>query len=474
MRGALMVCGTASDVGKSHVVAGLCRALHRRGVRVAPFKAQNMSLNSYVTSGGDEIGRAQAAQAFAAGLEPEVAMNPVLLKPTSETQCQVVVMGKPVGTVSAADYHDDKPNLLALVLGALADLRARYDVVILEGAGSAAEINLLDRDIVNLPIATAAGIKAIVVGDIDRGGVFAALLGTVSLLPADQRACVAGFVINKLRGDPTLLLDGAEQLERHTGVPMLGVLPYIGGVSLDAEDSLAFQGPPPTPATAAPTVLDVAAIRFPQVANATDLDPLAIEPGIGVRWVDHAAAFGRPDLVVLPGSKATIGDLAWLRASGIASAIAESDAVILGICAGYQMLGGAIEDPCGVEAPAGTSVDGLHLLDATTTFARDKTLAQTRGEVWGLPTTGYEIHHGRTTGASSGGAVVGTNLHGLFENDEFRRAFLVRLASRRGKTFSPAATSFEAARQAQYDTLGDLVEAHLDLDALTRIIEAAA
>ena len=468
-----MVAGTASDVGKSHVVAGLCRVLHRRGVRVAPFKAQNMSLNSYVTATGHEIGRAQAAQAFAAGVEPEVAMNPVLLKPTSATDCQVVVMGKPIGTVSAAQYHDDKPAHVDIVLSALAELRARYDVVILEGAGGAAEINLLDRDIVNLSVAAAAGIRAVIVGDIDRGGVFAALHGTVSLLPPDQRGCVAGFVINKLRGDPNLLLDGAEQLERHSGVPTLGVLPWVAGVSLDAEDSLAFQGPPPTPAVAAPTVLDIAVIRFPQVANATDVDPLAIEPGVGVRWVDHAASLGRPDVIVLPGSKATIADLVWLRGSGLASAVLASDAVIVGICAGYQMLGRSIADPCGIEAPAGTCVEGLGVLDATTTFAGEKTLAQNHGQVWDLATTGYEIHHGITDGVSSSGAVAGTNLHGLFEDDGFRRAFLTRVATMRSKTFTPAMTSFAAARQAQYDALGDLVEDHLDMERVIELIEAA-
>ncbi|MGI8695840.1 MAG: cobyric acid synthase [Mycobacteriales bacterium] len=484
-----MVCGTTSDAGKSTVVAGLCRALHRRGVRVAPFKAQNMSLNSYVTASGHEIGRAQAMQAAAAGVEPEVAMNPVLLKPSSETGAQVIVLGRPVGDLSAAAYHDHKPDLFGTVLGALTDLRDRYDVVLLEGAGSPAEINLLDRDIVNLPIAVAARVRAIVVGDIDRGGVFAALHGTVALLPAEQRACVGGFVINKLRGDPGLLLDGTGMLQRATGVPTLGVLPYLTDVALDAEDSLC--GAPPRPATLTPTVLDVAAIRWPRLSNPTDLDPLAIEPGVGVRWVDHAAALGRPDLVVLPGTKATVADLKWLRASGLDVAIGRTHAIVLGICGGYQALGSTISDPDGVETAAGTRVSGLGWIDVNTTFGAEKTLRRRRGTAYEEPVAGYEIHHGRTVrapgtrpwllldgddeGARASGrrTVLGTNLHGLCEGDGFRRALLLEVARQRGVRFTPAATSFTAAREAQLDRLGDLVEMHLDLGAIDRLIEAA-
>jgi adenosylcobyric acid synthase len=493
VRGALMVCGTSSDAGKSAVVAGLCRALHRRGVRVAPFKAQNMSLNSVVTADGHEIGRAQAMQAAAAGVEPEAAMNPVLLKPSSETECQVIVLGRPVGHLSAAAYHAKKPELFGTVLDALADLRARYDVVLLEGAGSPAEINLLDRDIVNLPLAVAAGIKAIVIGDIDRGGVFAALYGTVALLPADQRACVGGFVVNKMRGDSALLFDGTEQLARRTGVPTLGVLPYVTGIALDAEDSLALAGAPPRPATSRQTVLDVAAIRWPHLANATDLDPLAIEPGVGVRWVDHAAALGQPDLVVLPGTKTTIADLAWLNANGLGDSIARTDAVVLGICGGYQALGRTISDPDGAETSAGTRVAGLGWLDVETTFSRDKTLHRRRGTAYGVPVSGYEIHHGQTVpapgvrpwlaldtpaggpgneGATTSGnrAVFGTNLHGLFEADDFRRAMLSEVARLRGVPFTPSPTSFAASRESQLDRLGDLVEEHLDMPAICRLI----
>jgi adenosylcobyric acid synthase len=363
---------------------------------------------------------------------------------------------------------------------------------VLEGAGSPAEINLLDRDIVNLPIATAAGIRAIVVGDIERGGVFASLYGTVELLPPDQRACVGGFLINKFRGDAALLLDGPSELARLTGIPTLGVLPYVADVSLDAEDSLAFNGPPPRPDAAPPTILDVAAIRWPQLANATDLDPLAIEPGVGVRWVDHAASLGQPDLIVLPGSKATVADVAWLRSSGLDRAIANTDAALVGICAGYQALGRTIRDSSGVEAAAGTFVAGLGLIGVDTTFESTKQLRQVRGSVSGTPVTGYEIHHGRTVrspgteswltlGDEDEGvvtsigarAVYGTSVHGVFESDEFRRAFLTEVARQRGIAFEPAATSFAAARERQLDRLGDLIEDHVDLEVIGQLIEAA-
>jgi adenosylcobyric acid synthase len=484
-----MVCGTTSDAGKSHVVTGLCRSLHRRGIRVAPFKAQNMSLNSYVTATGHEIGRAQATQAFAAGVEPEVGMNPVLLKPTSETGCQVVLMGRPVGDLDAVGYHDRKPDLFPLVLAALADLRQRFDVVLLEGAGSPAEINLLDRDIVNLPLAVAAGVRAIIVGDIERGGVFASLAGTMCLLPPEQRALVGGFVINKMRGDPALLLDGTDQLERRTGTATLGVLPWIEGVHLDAEDSLALTAPRPRPAAPGATTLDVAVVRFPHLANATDVDPLAIEPQVGLRWVDHAAGLGDPDLVVLPGTKSTVADLAWLRAAGLDRALACTGATILGICGGYQILGRGICDPTGVEAPRGTLVEGLGWLDVGTTFHPEKLTAQRRGSADDQPVHGYEIHHGRTALGSSarawlllddgpegaractGRPVLGTSLHGILEADGFRDALLAAAARHRGRQWASSSASFAAARELQIDRLADLVEEHLDLVAIDRLIQ---
>jgi adenosylcobyric acid synthase len=478
VRGALMVCGTASDVGKSSVVAGLCRVLHRQGVRVAPFKAQNMANNAYVTPAGHEIGRAQGVQALAAGAVPEVAMNPILLKPTGERTSQVVVMGQALGHLDAAAYQVEKPRLLGTVLAALADLRDRFDVVVLEGAGSPAEINLLDGDIVNLRLAAAAGgVPAVVVGDIDRGGVFAALYGTVALLPDDLRPLVRGFVVNKLRGDPALLADGPAELERRCGVPTLGVLPYLHGVSLDAEDSLAL--PPAGPGAGTDLDdLDVAVIRFPRIANFTDLDPLTVEPAVGVRYVERPAALGRPDLVVLPGTKATVSDLEWLRGRGLDRAVEACGARVLGICGGYQMMGRRIVDP--VESGRG-EIGGLGWLDATTVFEPTKVTRQRRGTALHQRVGGYQIHHGRVTGAApwielddaygtepegatAGGRFYGTTLHGLFEDDGFRAAFL---------GIEPSGVSFATAREAQLDRLADLLEAHLDLAAVDSLIKEA-
>jgi adenosylcobyric acid synthase len=480
-----MVCGTSSDAGKSHFVTGLCRLLSRRGMKVAPFKAQNMALNSFVTPSGHEIGRAQGVQAMAAGVDPEVAMNPILLKPTGERTSQVVVLGKPVDHLDAVAYHERKPELLATVLDALADLRSRFDVVICEGAGSPAEINLLDHDIVNLRVAYEAQLPAIVVGDIDRGGVFASLYGTVALLPDRYRQLVKGFVINKFRGDPALLADGLRELEARTGVRTLGVVPFVHDVALDAEDSLALEGPRPTSAaTARGDALDVAAVRFPRLSNFTDLDALAIEPGVSVRLVTDAAGLGDPDLVVLPGTKATVADLEWLRGRGLDRAIAARDVLVLGICGGYQMLGNRIVDD--VESARG-EVQGLGWLDVETVFAAEKTTRQRRGLAMAQRVSGYEIHHGVTTrgpgaagwvhlddvhGCGDDGAVdpearaLGTSLHGLFEEDGFRAMFLTEVGRRRDKTFIPAGVSFGAAREAQFNRLADLIEAHVDFEAV--------
>jgi adenosylcobyric acid synthase len=494
MRGAVMVCGTGSDAGKSHVVTGLCRLLHRRGVRVAPFKAQNMALNSFVTPSGHEIGRAQGVQALAARAVPEVAMNPILLKPTGERTSQVIVMGEPIGHLDAVAYHDEKPALLATVLEACRDLRDRFDVVILEGAGSPAEINLLDHDIVNLRVADELGLPAVVVGDIDRGGVFAALYGTVALLPDRYRRLVRGFVINKLRGDPALLGDGLRELRTRAGVPVLGVLPFVHDVALDAEDSLALSGPRPgTTQAARADSLDLAVVRFPRLANFTDLDAVAIEPGVHVRFVDAPAELGRPDLVVLPGTKATVADLDWLRGNGLDRAIFDdTGALVLGICGGFQMLGHTITDA--VESGRGR-VTALGRLDVDTVFERSKLTRQRRGEAMGERIAGYEVRHGRVArrngapgwihlddcygreddGALDDGArVLGTAVHGLFERDGFRATFLTEVGRRAGKTFVPAGVSFSAARDVQFERLADLLEAHVDLDALDALIESAA
>ena len=493
MRGGLVVCGATSDAGKSWMVAGLCRVLARRGVRVAPFKAQNMALNAAVTFDGAEIGHAQWVQAVAAGAEPEAAMNPVLLKPTGERASQVIVMGQPRGVFSAAEYHDLKVELKPIVLDALADLRRRFDVVICEGAGGAAEINLLDRDLSNLPLALAAGLPAIVLGDIDRGGVFASLYGTVELLPDDLRRCVRGLVINRLRGDPALLFDACAELERRCGVPTLGVIPRVEGTDLDAEDSLALERWGTDAAVG--EGLDVAVVRFPLVANFGDLDPLRLEPSVAVRWVRAVADLGRPHLVVLPGSKATRADLEWFRATGLADAVSVSGAPVVAICAGVQMAGQRIDDPLGVEGPPG-STTALGWLPVTTTFEASKVLDRPSGSAIAEPgrgeaVTGYRIHHGRVRpgegaepwlvaedGTALGWAtdrVLGTTLHALFENDGMRVAVL-RWAAERAGVPAPdvPAISFAAARQARLDRIADTLDAHLDLDRVFALIEQGA
>jgi adenosylcobyric acid synthase len=485
LRGALLVAGTTSDAGKSALVAGICRWLARQGVSVAPFKAQNMSNNSVVTADGGEIGRAQAMQAHACGLEPSVAFNPVLLKPGSDRSSQVVVLGRAQGTVSATSYRERKAALLEVVTATLADLRSRYDVVVCEGAGSPAEINLRATDIANMGLAQAADLPVVVVGDIDRGGVLAHLFGTVAVLsPADQ-ARIAGFVVNKFRGDPALLAPGLDQLRALTGRPTLGVVPWADGLWLDAEDSLAAVTDGvlgrPAPAHGAQW-LRVAVVRFPRISNATDAEALACEPGVAVRYVTEPSRIEDADLVVLPGSKATVADLAWLRRTGLADAVvahAKAGRPVLGICGGYQMLGRVIADPQGVE---GGSADGLGLLDLDVEFAADKVLANPTGTAWGHEVRGYEIHHGRVVRSgdpllldgegSDAGAVLGTHWHGLLENDGFRRALLVRVAEQSGRTGFRVApdTSFAAERAAQLDLLGDLVADHLDTAALRHVI----
>lgn len=483
------MCGTSSGAGKSFVVCGLCRLLARRGVRVAPFKGQNMSNNAAVTLDGAEIGRAQYAQALAAGVEPEALMNPVLLKPTGERTSQVVVLGRVAGHTDAKGWGDRAPDLLPVVLGALAELRRRFDVVVLEGAGSPSEINLLDRDIVNLRLAEASGVPAVVVGDIERGGVFASLYGTVALLPDPLRRRVGGFIINRFRGDPSLLLPGIEELERRTGVPVFGVLPWVAGTSFDEEDSLDLGRGWTAPAADG---LDVAVVRFPHLANAGDLDPLVSERSVGVRLVDHVARLGRPDLVVLPGSKHTVADVEWLRRCGLADAIRASGAHVVGICGGYQALGHTIDD--GVESRQGLTA-GLGWLDADTTFAEDKVVRRRRGHVGGDEVTGYEIHHGRTASrpgsapwivlegesgtedegvVSSDGRVRGTSLHGLFEADGFRRRFLAELAAARGRSFFAGGTGFSDLRSAGHDRIADLLERHVDIDAMLALAASAS
>jgi adenosylcobyric acid synthase len=480
----MLVAGTGSDAGKSALVAGLCRWLARQGVAVAPFKAQNMSLNSFVTADGAEIGRAQAMQATAAGIEPTADMNPVLLKPGSDRRSQVVVLGHPEAEADAVGYRAHAPRLRQVALASLARLRARYDVVICEGAGSPAEINLREGDVANMSLARAADLPVIVVGDIDRGGVFASLYGTLALLePADQ-ALIAGFVINKFRGARELLDSGLDMFRRLTGRPVYGVLPWRDGLWLDAEDSLALN-PLGRGTHHAPfgekDFLRVAVVALPRISNFTDADALAAEPGVAVRFTDSPAGLADADLVVLPGTRATVADLAWLRERGLAGAIAErarGGRPVLGICGGYQMLADQIDDP--VESRLGR-VPGLGLLPVQVRFEPSKRLARPVGSALGAPVAGYEIHHGiaEVTDPAAGpfvdgcrrGAVWGTSWHGIMENDDFRRAFLAEVAAQAGRDFSPAPdTDFAAVRQARLDVLGDLVAGHLEVAALVRLI----
>ncbi|NJC70818.1 cobyric acid synthase [Planosporangium thailandense] len=495
MSGGLLVAGTTSDAGKSLVTAGLCRWLVRRGVRVAPFKAQNMSNNSAVVvddaGRGGEIGRAQAMQAAACRVAPSVRFNPVLLKPGSDRSSQVVLLGRAVGQVDAMTYREFRGKLRQTVFDTLAELRAEYDVVICEGAGSPTEINLRAGDFVNMGLARAAGLPTIVVGDIDRGGVFAALYGTLALLSAEDQALLAGFVVNKFRGDPALLQPGLDDLRRLTGRPVYGVLPWSNDLWLDGEDSLAYGRTLGRPSQPLGTEwLTVAVVRLPRISNATDAEALAAEPGVRVRITTEPADLADADLVILPGSKSTVEDLAWLRETGLAEAVtahAKAGKPLLGICGGYQMLAERIHDE--VESRRGT-VAGLGLLPIEVAFAPEKTLRRPEGAALGAGVRGYEIHHGyvsrsadvtpliRTADGTGEGAhsgnIFGTHWHGAFEADDFRRAFLAeaaRLAGRHGFRGAPD-TDFAGLRERGLDLLGDLVEEHLDTGALWRLIEA--
>ncbi|CAN5678567.1 cobyric acid synthase [soil metagenome] len=476
----ILVAGTTSDAGKSVVTTGLCRALARRGVQVAPFKAQNMSNNSMVCAGPDgqgvEIGRAQWVQALAAQATPEAAMNPVLLKPGSDHRSHVVLMGQPWGEVSSSDWLEGRRALATAAHAAFDDLATRFDVVVAEGAGSPAEINLRAGDYVNMGLARHGGLPTIVVGDIDRGGVFAAFLGTVALLSPEDQALVTGFVVNKFRGDLDLLAPGLRDLERVTGRRVYGTLPWNPDLWLDSEDALDLQGRRSTGSGAR----RVAVVRLPRISNFTDVDALGLEPDVDVVFVSDPRALGDADLVVLPGTRATIADLAWMRARGLDRAVrahAHAGRPLLGICGGFQMLGRVIRDPDGVEGPV-AEVDGLGLLDVETTFAADKVLRLPQGSGLGVPASGYEIHHGRISrgagaeeflGGARTGQVFGTMWHGSLEGDQLRAAFLHHALA-----LEPSGVSFPAAREGRLDLLGELVEEHLDVDALLELATAGS
>ncbi|KAB8145653.1 cobyric acid synthase [Chloroflexia bacterium SDU3-3] len=482
----VMVVGTASSVGKSTLVAALCRIAARRGLRVAPFKAQNMSNNAAVTADGGEIARSTATQAAAAGVPPTVAMNPILIKPESDRRSQVVVEGKVWKTLSAADYWRDRMPLWDVVAKNLDALRDEYDLVIAEGAGSPVELNLKARDIVNMRVARYAQARTLLVGDIDAGGIFAALLGTLMLLDAEERALVHGMVVNRFRGDPALFTEGVRMLEERGGVPVLGVVPWVHRMDLPEEDAVALDRGRSAAETHA---LTIAVLRLPHIANFDDFDPLAQEPGVSVRYITSPAELAGAAALIIPGTKATRADLAWLRERGFAQAIAAFGGPVVGICGGYQMLGESIDDALGTEGPAGRE-RGLGLLPVATSFAAEKRTApiQARSLLpWahGAALEGYEIHMGRTVRlggaspsatltarrgqpcheddgcASADARVWGCYIHGIFASAAFRHAWLATLGWQGGTPATPAPDP--------YDRLADVVEQHLDAAQLAAL-----
>jgi adenosylcobyric acid synthase len=475
----LMVQGTASDAGKSTLVAGLCRLMHRRGIRVAPFKPQNMSLNSAVGADGGELGRAQALQAQAAGIEPTSDMNPVLLKPNSDTGAQVIVHGRPVGELDAAQYHDYKRVARQAVLASYERLAAAYDLILVEGAGSPAEINLREGDIANMGFAEAVDCPVVLIADIDRGGVFAHLVGTLALLSDSERARVTGFVINRFRGDLALLEPGLEWLEAHTGKPVFGVLPYLEGLYLDAEDAISR-----LPAQAeGPARLAVRVPVTPRIANHTDFDPLRVHPQVDFRYVRDVADLGAADLIILPGSKSVRADLAWLRECGWDRSLERHlryGGKLIAICGGLQMLGAEIDDPLGIEGAAGKSA-GLGLLELRTLLHARKQLRNVSGRlaIDETPVHGYEIHMGQSTGRaldrpavllddgrsdgvmSGDGQIIATYLHGLFE-DGSACAALLRWAGLE----TAVAVDHSRRREEMLDRLADCIQESLDITRL--------
>ena len=475
---ALMVQGTTSDAGKTVLVAALCRILARRGLKVAPFKPQNMALNSAVTADGGEIGRAQALQALAANIAPRVDFNPVLLKPTTDRRAQVIVHGHAIDTLDARDYHAYKTIAMGAVMESWARLTAEFDWVIIEGAGSPAEINLRDRDIANMGFAEAADVPVILVADIDRGGVFAHLVGTLDLLSESEQNRVIGFVINRFRGDIGLLESGLDWLEQRTGKPVLGVLPYLHGLMLDAEDAIA------THSAAKPdTRLKAVAIAYPRCSNHNDLDPLRLHPEVDFRWIGPGDALPACDLVVLPGSKAVQADLTWLREQGHEAAIQRHlryGGKLIGICGGFQMLGRQLHDPHGIEGDA-VSIAGLGLLDCETELEPEKQLRNVSGKVT-MPgaarLTGYEIHMGVTRGPalahpaatldgkpdgaiSEDKAILASYCHGLFDTPDALSALLAWAG-----LAGPQIVDFAARRESDLERLADAVEGAMKLERL--------
>lgn len=499
-----MLQGTGSHVGKSVLTAAVCRILRDMGYSVAPFKSQNMALNSFVTAGGGEIGVAQAHQAAAAGIKPTVDMNPVLLKPTGDKTSQVIIHGRVHGVMSAVEYHRFKKKAREFVLESYRRLSAAYDIIVIEGAGSPAEINLRENDIANMGMAELADSPVVIVGDIDRGGVFASLVGTMELLTLEERARVKGFIINKFRGDASLLTPAVDFLAGRTGVAVLGVVPYIDSLFLPAEDGVELDGR--AHRASGGSSLKVVVIRLPRISNFTDIDPLKCEPGVEVRFTTDPGDIPGADLVIIPGSKNTLEDLRWLHDTGLGAAVSEFSAaggMVAGLCGGFQMLGSSVADPCGVESRV-SSAEGLGLLDIETVLGVEKKTFQVQASA-ALPGTdgvasveGYEIHMGESTGrvrpfaritarngaktevadgaVSADGSVWGTYIHGIFDNDSFRRAFVSALRVRKGA--GPDTGSYEGAagfrelREASINRVAELVRSSLDMDELLRIIGA--
>ena len=483
----IMVQGTMSGAGKSLLCAALCRIFKQDGYKVAPFKSQNMALNSYVTRNGMEMGRAQVMQAEAAGIEPDVRMNPVLLKPSSDIGSQVIVLGEVRGQMTATEYYEYKNSLMPEVMKAYNELAEENDIIVIEGAGSPAEINLRENDIVNMGMAEAAGAPVLLAGDIDRGGVFAQLYGTVKLLTEDEQKRIAGLIVNKFRGDIDILAPGLKMVEEKTGIPVLGVIPYIR-VDIDDEDSLA----PRLNAKSEVKPLDIAIIRIPRMSNFTDFAPLEAHEVIGARYVQSAEELHNPDMVIIPGTKSTMDDLLWMRQNGIESAIqklASSGTPVLGVCGGYQMMGEKLQDPHHIEGDL-EEMHGMGLLPTETTFTQIKTRTRFTADVKakdfeGAKLDGYEIHMGGSivkgdpfltleNGKDDGcacGTNFGTYLHGLFDTGELTEKLVKYLCDRKGIEYSEAAPiSHSAYVEKQYDILADGVRAAMDFDKIYKIM----
>ncbi len=507
MAKSIMLMGTSSHVGKSILTTALCRIFRQEGKRVVPFKAQNMALNSYVTLDGREMGRAQVAQAEAAGLAPEVHMNPVLLKPTGNSQSQVIIMGEPVGNMSAREYHKGYSlKAWGAVEEALDVLQENYDLLVIEGAGSPAEINLKANDIVNMRVAKHLRAPVLLIADIDRGGALASLVGTLELLDEEERALVKGLVINKFRGDVTLLTPALDFLEEKTGKPVLGVVPHIEQLGIDEEDSVSLDEKHYGDGSAHSGQLRIAVIRTPKLSNFTDFDALANEPDVALYYVGTPRELGTPDLILLPGSKNTTEDLLYIRESGLEAAIrarVTEGTPLFGICGGYQMLGRVVRDPLHTESEHDETA-GFGYLPIETSFAATKRLRQVTAsadlpflgaQIAGTGLSGYEIHMGETRfmedvhrpfrivsvaetavdlpdgAVSADGLVAGTYIHGVFDDDDFRRALLNRLRVRRGREDLPVQYRYRAEKERAYDRLAETVRASLDMEKLREIVE---